>query len=118
MMPTARTKGSETEQSAQAFLEKNHLKTIACNYRTRYGEIDLVMLDRNTLVFVEVRYRQDASWGTALETVDRHKQKKIIVAAEIFLSAYPHPGPIRFDVMAYEGYNQTPQWIRGAFDAC
>ena len=105
------------EQRAQAFLEKNKLKTISCNYTTRNGEIDLIMQDQETLVFVEVRYRKNTHWGTALETVDRQKQKRIITTAENFLLKHPHPGPLRFDVLAYEGHNTTPQWVKNAFDA-
>ncbi len=116
-MQTAKDKGRQIERLAKTFLEKKRLKTIRCNYLTRGGEIDLIMRDRDTLVFVEVRYRKNTLWGSALETVDIYKQKKIISTAEMFLSEHPHQGPIRFDVLTYEGQNPNPQWTRSAFDA-
>ena len=84
------------------------------------GEIDLVMRDADTVVFVEVRYRRKNQWGSAVETVDWRKQKRLIAAAQHYLITHPHlvDQPCRFDVVAAEGNPADPgayRWIREAF---
>lgn len=79
------------------------------------------MLDGDTVVFVEVRYRRHAAWGGALESVDLRKQQKLIKAAQLFLLKESRwaKHPCRFDVVAIsstEGGAQ-PSWIRNAFDS-
>ena len=56
------------------------------NFRCRFGEIDLVMLDADCLVFIEVRYRKSGSFATAAESVDRRKQRKLALTGAFFLS--------------------------------
>ena len=90
------------------------------NYRCRHGEVDLIMLDDDCLVFVEVRYRSDRSISRAALTVDDYKQRKLIRAAEMFLATRrTYAGnPARFDVIGIDrdgnGYTSV-EWLRDAF---
>lgn len=111
--------GKEAEQYAERYLSKQKLKLIERNYRCRMGEIDLIMLDQQTLVFVEVRKRSHREFGGAAASVSYQKQAKIIKTAQMFLSQYPqYQNKIcRFDVIAYE-YDSAPDkplWYKDAF---
>jgi len=116
-----RRTGAAFEQRAGVELERAGLKPLARNYTTRHGEIDLVMQDRDTVVFVEVRYRERAGHGDALASVTRSKQDKLIRTAQLWLAAHPQHAqrPCRFDVVSYDGpaADARMQWLRGAFEA-
>ena len=79
------TAGREAEAYALRHLQKQGLSLITQNWTCRRGELDLVMLDGDTVVFVEVRYRRHSGWGGALESVDFRKQEKLTLAAQSFL---------------------------------
>ena len=101
-------------------LRASGLRPIKRNYRCRVGEIDLIMADGDTLVFVEVRRRGCNRMTPAAATVDSRKQSKIVLAARQFLARHPQHarGPVRFDVVALdEGATGALQlnWIRDAF---
>ena len=90
------------------------------NYRCRFGEIDLVMLDGNCLVFVEVRFRAANHYYSAAQSVGPAKQRKLALTASAYLRKYPRFAntACRFDVVAIDGANQrqsTIQWIKDAF---
>ena len=91
------------------------------NYRCRRGEIDLVMRDMDTLVFVEVRRRTSRAFGGGLGSVDRRKRARLVAAAEFYLAVnrIGDDRPCRFDVVAIDGppRQATIEWVRGAFDA-
>lgn len=91
------------------------------NYARTTGEVDLVMLDGDDLVFVEVRYRGPGSWVSALESVDLAKQRRIARTCELFRRDHPEHRfrPVRFDVVAATKGNLglELEWIRNAFDA-
>jgi putative endonuclease len=106
--------GGEKEQVACRYLEGRGLRLLARNHRCRHGEIDLVMRDADTLVFVEVRYRRSQRFGTAAESVDAHKQRRLAAAAGHYLQYHPSPLPCRFDVLAI-GADDCIDWIRNAF---
>jgi putative endonuclease len=94
------------------------LRTIARNYRTRAGEIDLIMVDDDELAFVEVRYRSRADFGAGADTVDARKQRRLALAASHFLVRYGSDSPpCRFDVVsvAKTNYGLRFEWIRNAF---
>jgi len=115
-------RGADAEAQAQQHLEAAGLRLVARNWRCRGGELDLVMRDRDTLVFVEVRSRASSAFGSALETVDARKQARLTLAARSFLKAHPEHAarPARFDVVALDGAAGRPQqldWLRAAFDA-
>lgn len=116
-----RAAGDVFESRACAALERAGLKLLARNFTTRYGELDLVMLDRTTVVFVEVRYRKSSFHGDAATSVTTSKQGKLIKAAQQWLAQHPQYAQrsCRFDVMSYDGPLQTVrnEWIRGAFEA-
>ncbi len=110
--------GAAAEARARAHLAAHGLRFVAANVRYRLGEIDLVMMDADTLVFVEVRARASMRFGGAAASVDSRKQAKLRRAAAIYLQQHfgSHEWPAcRFDVVAFEG--GAPSWIRGAFDS-
>ena len=94
---------------------------VSRNYRCRLGEIDLVMRDTDTLVFVEVRRRRSRAFGGGLDSVDARKRARIVAAAEHYLmvNRIGDDRPCRFDVVAIDGppRSATIEWVRGAFDA-
>ena len=108
-----------SEDFALATLQEQHLRLLAQNFRTRQGEIDLILTDEIFLVFVEVRYRSSNYFGRPEETVNFKKQTRIRRTAEYFLSRYPNPNqqPCRFDVFSASGRRENPKWkwIRNAF---
>lgn len=102
-MPHQRqTLGALGEKVAQEYLERLGYKKVAQNWHAgRYGEIDLIMIDGNELVFVEVKTRASADFGYPEQAVNIFKQKKLIGAAQAFLSQHPQlPTIPRFDVIA------------------
>lgn len=99
--------GANAESACSKYLQANKLKLLTRNYRTRYGEIDLIMLDGNTLVFVEVRYRKNDRFGGGLASVTTAKQLKLRKAAEQYLQQYPVYKNARFDVVSMSENNQT-----------
>ncbi|WP_027856121.1 YraN family protein [Marinobacterium jannaschii] len=115
----ARALGKEAEQQAEKYLLSQGLKTLCCNFNCRGGEIDLIMLERSTLVFIEVRRRLHHQYGNAAESVNFTKQRKIIHAAEYFLLKNPRWAShnCRFDVIAYDGNtaSKAPLWYKDAF---
>jgi putative endonuclease len=107
--------GQAAESRAEAFLKTHGLTLVARNWRCRFGEIDLVMQDGSTLVFVEVRMRSRSDFGGAAASVTTAKQKKLLAAARQYLSTLRALPPCRFDVVALSG-NAAPEWIKSAFD--
>jgi putative endonuclease len=114
-----RRKGGRFEQLALAWLQAQGLRLVQCNYHCKLGEIDLVMRDRELLVFVEVRFRGTNSQVSACETVDARKQQKLLRAARHFLlwNRQLAELPCRFDVLGIsnaQGHTQY-EWVRNAF---
>lgn len=112
--------GNLAERMAEQIMRKAGLSCVTRNYRCRQGELDLVMRDGDTVVFVEVRYRQQSRWGSAAESVNQAKQQRLIFAAQHYLLHHPRLAhrPCRFDVIAAEGDPSNPasyNWIREAF---
>lgn len=110
--------GKQYEDLACVHLRKQGLRLLTRNYHCRRGEIDLVMRDKESLVFVEVRYRRQARYGSASESVNWHKQQRLIAAAEHYLLNETKNRPAaRFDVVAISG-NESDlklEWIHNAF---
>jgi putative endonuclease len=111
--------GAAAEGRAAEFLEQAGLRLVARNYRSPHGEIDLIMQQDQTLVFIEVRFRGRTDFGTPAETVDRRKQSRLRATAEHYLQrdrrASKHP--CRFDIVAVSSSNRGDrlEWIRNAF---
>lgn len=110
--------GKEAERWACEFLQRQGLKLVTQNFRSRLGEIDLIMQDEDALVFVEVRQRSRSDFGGAAASVDSHKQKRLIRAAKYYLAKLHNMPTCRFDVVLMEDdKGSNAQWIRNAFDA-
>lgn len=109
--------GFAAEEQARIFLKAQGLQWIESNYHSRWGEIDLIMRDKNCLVFVEVRVRSSKSFGGAAASVTYTKQQKLIKTAMIYLLSkkLDESQPIRFDVLGFEGENREIDWIKHAF---
>jgi putative endonuclease len=112
-------KGSHFEKIARTYLTRKGFRKFRHNFRSRFGEIDLIAEDKGTLVFIEVRYRQDLSHGSPLATVNKGKQEKIIMTARYFLqkNGLTNRMPCRFDVIGITGPSDKIQihWIKNAF---
>ena len=91
--------GAWGEALAADYLQKKRYKIVATNYRTRFGEIDLIVRNKQYLVFVEVKLRKAGEFAAAREYVDRRKQDKIRVTASVYLSQNPTHLQPRFDVI-------------------
>ncbi|MCB1857623.1 MAG: YraN family protein [Gammaproteobacteria bacterium] len=115
-MSTPVAKGAQFEEMAGRFLIHHNMQLIERNFRSHRGEIDLVMLDGDCLVFVEVRYRRYTRFGSAAESVTENKQAKVILAANHFLQSHKQwtGYACRFDVVAINGHG-TIDWIKDAF---
>lgn len=107
--------GQAGEDAALAHLTEQGLRLVQCNFRCKVGEIDLVMQEGATLVFVEVRKRADASHGGAAASVTYAKQRRLIRAAQFYLQRYKMPPACRFDVIAIDG--GTMNWLKNAIEA-
>lgn len=110
--------GAQAEQWAAQYLLQHGLKPVAKNYRGRFGEIDLIMQDDATLVFIEVRLRRNADFGGAAASIDARKQQRIIRTAQQYLASLEHTPPCRFDaVLMDNALGNNVQWLRNAFEA-
>lgn len=112
--------GAQFEDLALAHAERSGLRLIARNFNCRYGELDLVMRDRDVVVFLEVRYRRSTQFGGALDSVGAGKRERLIKAASLFLQCNPGLAShaCRFDVLAIGGEPGAPSidWQRNAFE--
>lgn len=113
--------GNQAETIALLYLSKQGLKLIAQNYLTSVGEIDIIMLDEDndTLVFIEVRYRKNPQFASAVDSVNYHKQSKLIRTARHYLARHKSYQNFicRFDVVGVESDLKYPviNWIKDAF---
>jgi putative endonuclease len=122
MALTGRDRGLDAEQACCDYLQQQGLKLLARNYHGRRGELDLVMQENNTVVFVEVRYRKNNAFGGALESITPGKQEKLRLTAEQYLQQETRLTNGRFDVVAMTGMiqnngtcNYSFEWIKNAF---
>lgn len=113
------TKGQKAEDLACEYLKKQGLRFITRNFRSRFGEIDLILRDKTVLVFVEVRSRSSMAFGGAIASVTLGKQQKIVKTAQFYLVKHglQDKMPVRFDVVALEGKSGQINWIKQAFGA-
>ena len=115
---TTGTLGDQAEQTALRFLVHQGLRPVARNFRSRGGEIDLIMLHDDCLTFIEVRYRSSTRYFSPAPTVDYRKQRKLLRTAALFLanSRRYARNSVRFDVVAISGdVNESIEWIQDAF---
>jgi putative endonuclease len=112
--------GAEGQRAAEMFLRRRRYAILARNYRGRRGEVDLIALDRSTVVFIEVKTRTQPGFGTPLEAVDRRKQRQIQRAALQYLSENRlHGRDARFDVVGvlWEDGRAQCELVENAFEA-
>ena len=122
MVKHSRDRGRDAELACCKYLQQQGLKLLAKNYLGRRGELDLVMQDNNTVVFVEVRYRKHDAYGSALESVTSGKQAKLRITAEQYLQQETKLTNGRFDVVAMSEKVQNNgsniysfEWVKNAF---
>lgn len=118
---TARRDGQFWENQASRYLRSRGLRVLEARYRCRFGELDLVCMDGESLVIVEVRARGRGSLVRAAETVDAGKRRKLIQTARHLLMTHPQWAelPLRFDVIAIDAIDDTYpryEWICNAFE--
>ena len=114
-------KGLRFEDQARDYLLEHGLLLIQSNYRCRFGEIDLIMLDRDTVCFIEVKFRRSLAFGGAAVAIPRSKQRKIIKAALFYLAANMRLAhhALRFDALLIQQQSAGIDfnWIKNAFYA-
>ena len=115
--PSRQQTGAIAENLALAHLERGGARLLARNYRCRQGEVDMIMRDGDVIVFVEVRLRAAGGLVSAAESIDAHKQRRIVTAARHYLAGRAE-APCRFDCVLLDRLDAgAVRWIRNAFDA-
>jgi putative endonuclease len=121
--PTTKATGDSGEERALEYLVQRGLMLVTRNFKTPGrggGEVDLVMRTPDgTLVFVEVRQRKNANFGGAAASISATKRRRIVFAAQHYLSRLARMPPCRFDVVSLQGQGPDAQieWLQAAFDA-
>lgn len=114
----SREAGCVAEQRALDHLTRHGLKLIETNYRSRFGEIDLILRDGDVLVFTEVRMRSSNNFGGAAASITVAKQAKLIKTAHHYLTQFTRPPACRFDaVLLGATHDGAIEWIKNAFSA-
>ena len=109
--------GQAAEKIAAEYLTAKGLKLITSNYRSRFGEIDLIMQDSASLVFIEVRLRKNKTFGGGEESITASKQHKIVITAEYYLQQHGSQA-CRFDALLMDKADtKSIMWIKNAFEA-
>lgn len=111
-----RKTGTRYEEQAGVFLNANNIKHLEYNYRTRYGEIDIIGYDGDVLVFFEVKYRSGLSAGYAAEAVNVRKQYRICRVSDHYMMIHhiSTDTQVRYDVIAIDG--DDIDWIENAYE--
>lgn len=114
--------GNAYEQMAANYLISQGLTLISSNYQCKLGEIDLIMQERDTLVFVEVRYRLRNDFVGPILSVNRQKQTRLLRTAHVYLKQHrlSHAVPSRIDVVGITPRSNGGfqfQWVRNAIQA-
>lgn len=107
--------GARAEQLAAQFLQRQGLTLVQTNYHCRFGEIDLILRDKETLVFAEVRQRRNSDFGGSAASIDARKQQKLILTAQHYLSSQPRLPPCRFDAVLLDAAENI-EWVKNAFE--
>jgi putative endonuclease len=111
--------GRQVEKASLVYLKKQGLRLLNKNFHSKMGEIDLIMLEENTVVFIEVRYRKKSSYGDPIETVGYHKRRKLLLTAQYYLQTQRQNknDSCRFDILGVSTYNAELNfnWLKNAF---
>jgi TIGR00252 family protein len=107
------TPGERAEALAAAHLARQGLAIVERNFRTRFGEIDIIAREGNVLVFVEVRLRGTAAYGGAIESITARKRARLVAAANGYLARLGREPPCRFDAIVMRSLDpDTIEWRR------
>lgn len=110
--------GAQAESWALQYLQRHGLRLVTQNYRSRFGEIDLIMQDGAVLVFVEVRMRRNSRFGGAAASIDTAKQRRLILTAQQYLGTLARVPACRFDVvLLQDAQGARMEWLKNAFSA-
>jgi putative endonuclease len=108
-------RGALAEEAAAELLTGRGFRLLERNYRCRFGEIDLIMSDGRRLVFVEVRYRRNKSFGRAGESITGAKREKLLRTARHCMASRKEFPACRFDALLLSGDTEELEWIENAF---
>ena len=108
-------RGRHAENLAALFLQQQGLKLVARNYRCRFGEIDLIARDGDTVVFVEVRMRASDQFGGAAASITVGKRRKLLRTARHYLAGATRAPACRFDALLVNGADNSVEWLKNAF---
>jgi putative endonuclease len=108
-------RGRHAENIAAIFLQQCGLVLVERNYRCRFGEIDLIARDGDTLVFVEVRMRTGRAFGGAAASITAAKRSKLLLTARHYLSRLRRAPVCRFDAVLLAGEDAAPEWLKNVF---
>ena len=112
-------RGKLAEDIADSWLQNRKLHILSRNFHSSWGEIDIIAMDKQTLCFIEIKYRKSSHYGTAAEMVTLTKQQRIIKTAQFYLHQHHEYAnkPARFDVLSLSGDLQNPviDWHKNAF---
>lgn len=113
--------GNIAEDIAADYLSRHGLTLIDRNFHCRFGEIDLIGFEQETLIFAEVRYRKNEKYLAVVETIDQRKCRKLVITSQYFLNKHRtyQSCQCRYDVIAITGELNKPaiEWIKNAFQA-
>jgi putative endonuclease len=108
--------GQAAEDVAAKFLQRQGLTIVARNYLCRFGEIDLIARDGNTLVFVEVRMRSSDRFGGAAGSITASKRAKLLRTARHYIGRLRRTPACRFDALLLRGSDRSIDWIKNAIE--
>jgi putative endonuclease len=114
-LPAHLSNGNAAEALAATYLQSFNLKLLERNFHCRYGEIDLIMQEGNTLIFVEVRMRSNANFGGAMMSITPNKQEKLKRSAQRYMQLHGEQA-CRFDVVLMHAVDiNAVEWLKNAF---
>lgn len=114
LRPSHLVRGERSEYLACNYLLNQGLQLLEKNFQCKYGELDLIMKDNETLVIVEVRFRKSNKYGSAAESISKKKQSRIIATTQYYLSSNKIDSLVRFDALAMSSDTDI-NWIKNAF---
>ena len=109
--------GFKYENIAKKYLILQGLKFVESNFYTRFGEIDLIFFEKNseTLVFVEVKYRKNDFFGSAIEMVTQEKQNRILASSQAYLLKKNWDKNVRYDIIGVSKGSGNIEWLKNVF---
>jgi putative endonuclease len=115
---TAGPSGAQAEMLAASFLAEHGVVVIERNWRRRFGEVDLIARDGDTLVFVEVRFRRRSDFGGAGASITAAKQARLVKTAGLYLARLSRAPPCRFDAILFDALDpKRIEWLRDVISA-